>query len=239
MLLDYLWLLTTKWWAIVSAGALLGIDEFARRYSPWLHRWFNFVPAKTRRRVEVSALIFAFVYVNYALWAEAQSARTAAEARAESLSASEQVKEVRQLHTLLQEARNEILGLKDAEKFRKTARALTEHDKQQLTQSLSPLVSDFPRLKIGAPVGDGEAHGFASEFAAHFKSLGIEPVGPRTLQPTSFSKGGLQIAVNDIKKIPVKAEIFARALAAAGFTPHLAQLPMEELEFEFIVAAKP
>ena len=67
------------WWALVSAGGLLGIDLVAEQYWPWLWRWLNGVPQPTRRRLEMVALFFAILYSGFAVWSDEHEARLAAE----------------------------------------------------------------------------------------------------------------------------------------------------------------
>jgi hypothetical protein len=66
------------WWALVSAGGLLGIDVVAEQYWPWLRRWLDSVPRPTRRKLELAALFFAILYSGYAAWRDEHEARLAA-----------------------------------------------------------------------------------------------------------------------------------------------------------------
>jgi hypothetical protein len=66
------------WWALVSAGGLLGIDVVAEQYWPWLRGRLDSVPRPTRRKLELAALFFAIIYSGYAAWSDEHEARLAA-----------------------------------------------------------------------------------------------------------------------------------------------------------------
>jgi hypothetical protein len=66
----YLTTFASKWWAIVSAFALFGIEPVVKAYWPWGYRQIERLSAQTRTRVEIGILIAAFFYAGYSSWSE-------------------------------------------------------------------------------------------------------------------------------------------------------------------------
>jgi hypothetical protein len=85
-----------------------------------------------------------------------------------------------------------------------------------LTQAFSNIKADYPTLNISAS-NDGEAQGFARELKAFFNDLGMHVDRVGFLIAISPESAPLQVAIKDLKKVPPKAERFARAVSEAGF----------------------
>jgi hypothetical protein len=71
----YLQVFVPSLWAIVSAGALLGVDEVARRYLPPAKRWLDAVPEPVRRLIELMLLCAAIFYAGFSAWDDEHSKR--------------------------------------------------------------------------------------------------------------------------------------------------------------------
>jgi hypothetical protein len=59
------------WWPLVSAGSLLGFQEFVERYWAWGNqRYQKVIPAEKRGRIKVAALLLACLYSGYLAWSD-------------------------------------------------------------------------------------------------------------------------------------------------------------------------
>jgi hypothetical protein len=68
-----------KWWAIVSAFALFGLDPIIRAYWPWGARQLDRLSHQTRTRIEIAIVIAAVFYAGFSAWSDEHEARIAAE----------------------------------------------------------------------------------------------------------------------------------------------------------------
>ncbi|HYA74945.1 MAG TPA: hypothetical protein VEF36_17510, partial [Roseiarcus sp.] len=68
-----------KLWPLVSAGGLLGFEEFAERYWLWASRWLKRIPEKRRRHIKVATLFFATILSGFLAWSDEHKARLEAE----------------------------------------------------------------------------------------------------------------------------------------------------------------
>jgi hypothetical protein len=100
---------------------------------------------------------------------------------------------------------------------KKHVRHLAAADKEMLIRIFTPLAPTFPELKIGAPM-DGEARGYAKEFADVFNQIGIKVPHIYIVFPTSAEEeGGMGVFVKDIHNWPPLADTFLTAMREAGF----------------------
>lgn len=66
----YLYVLSTwsHFWPLVTAGSLLGIEEFATRYSDTLKSKLEFINGKNKRTLQISAIILAVFISGFLAW---------------------------------------------------------------------------------------------------------------------------------------------------------------------------
>lgn len=69
----------------MSAGSLLGIEEFCERYWGWAKEKIEKVPGSWRSRLKVGALVVAVFWSGYLAWSDEHSALVAAKADADRL----------------------------------------------------------------------------------------------------------------------------------------------------------
>ena len=58
------------WWPLVSAGSLLGIEEYAERYWRKASLHLKKIPTGWRHNIKVLTLIFAALYSGYLAWSD-------------------------------------------------------------------------------------------------------------------------------------------------------------------------
>jgi hypothetical protein len=56
------------WWPLVSAGSLLGVEEFLERYAPWAS--LRKLPDKWRNGLKIAALVLSVFYSGYLAWSD-------------------------------------------------------------------------------------------------------------------------------------------------------------------------
>ena len=66
----YLYALSTwtRFWPLVTAGSLLGVEEFASRYDLPINRYKRFVNGNSRRLLQTFALVFAMFISGFLAW---------------------------------------------------------------------------------------------------------------------------------------------------------------------------
>ena len=92
---------------------------------------------------------------------------------------------------------------------------MTPADKVKPAQAFANIKADYPTLTISAP-GDGEAQGFAKELMDCFNEIGMHVDRVGFVISTSAASAPLQVVIKNFKKVPQKAETFARAMNQAG-----------------------
>lgn len=219
------------WWPLVSAGSLLGIEEFSERYWPWASKWLKKIPDRTRSRSKAGALVVAALYSGYLAWNDEHQALLKATAPAaipskeafDTLSGdliearakiNAQEKLIASQQQELAQQSEEIAALQP-----KPARVLTDEQKQKLKANFAPLKSIFKTLQISAPMDDGEAQAYARQFADFFNGIGIIVPRVGNLIPTSAPDNGpkLAVLVKNTHQVPENANILAKAFLDSGF----------------------
>jgi hypothetical protein len=234
-----------KWWPLVTFGALFGLEAFLAAYWPAAKRLLDRVPQTTRRNAEYVILVLCVFYAGFAAWSDEYDAKVAAtKERDDALgklaaySATGQGETISRLGAQLQATQAKLSELEQREAKRREVRHLTDAQKEALTKQLTPIASDYPSLKLCAP-GEGEAQGYAKEFAEVFNKAGIKVDHVCFVFPTSPGVQEFTIAVKNLDKVPPKAEQLARALNAAGFdVKGGTNNTLSNEEFEFIIDAK-
>jgi len=62
--------LTAKWWGVVSAFALFGLEPLLKAFWPTAHRQLERLSSQTRTRIEVAIAIVALFYAGFSAWLE-------------------------------------------------------------------------------------------------------------------------------------------------------------------------
>lgn len=239
-----------KWIAVVSAFALFGIEPLARSYWPWLAHQLDRLAPQTRRRFEFFVLVAAVFYAGFASWSEEHQSASKAQNEADELRRErDEVKRQRDANVspLIDRLSGDLTAARakidaqqtEIEKLRpKPPRHLSDDDKNRLVAVFGPLKTQFPELKIGAP-GDGEAQGYAREFADQFDKIGIKVPHVNFLISGNANSAPLQIAIRAYDKVPQNAELFAKALTDAGFPVVGAKMEtLAENEFMLVVSSQ-
>ncbi len=78
-LYQFLQAFVSHWWPLVSAGSLLGIEEFAERYWGWLSEKLKKIPDGRRNKLKLTAMVIAAFYSGFLAWSDEHNARIAAE----------------------------------------------------------------------------------------------------------------------------------------------------------------
>jgi hypothetical protein len=227
-----------KWWPVVSAFALFGLEPVVKAYWPWGARQLDRLSAQTRRRIEIFILVVAVFYAGFSSWLEEHEALNKvtvdlSSARGERDEARRQRDSnispiIDRLSGDLVAARAQIdAQAKQIEeqskqiavlRAPKPARHLAEDRKASIRNNFMPLANMFTELQISAPAGDGNAHSYAQEFADLFNRIGIHVSRIGMLFATSPASPGpdIFILVKDSNHVPDRAELFAKTLVASG-----------------------
>jgi hypothetical protein len=105
----YLSAFLPKWWALASAGALFGIDEFAKAHWPWLKQILDRVPEQRRKQAELLALITAIFFSGFSAWHDEYAARLTAERHlSERGPTSAELTEIRSLQLELSDTKRRL-----------------------------------------------------------------------------------------------------------------------------------
>jgi hypothetical protein len=113
----------SHWWPLVSAGSLLGLEEFCERYWSWAKNRLEKVPGHWRGRLKVSALVLAAIWSGYLAWSDEHSALVAMTEQKDQLQSqlqtipAQQQKTIDDLKTELDKAKNELLRLQQASRL--------------------------------------------------------------------------------------------------------------------------
>lgn len=122
----------------------------------------------------------------------------------------------------------------------KQPRHLSIGDYNRLAVAFKDSKANFSQFQIAAPIGDGEAAGYATDFVNAFNRMGMKAVGPGILEPMNASTTGLQVGVRDLSRVPPIANEFAKCLADAQFKVVGTALGSVDANgFMFIVGARP
>lgn len=78
-LYQYFLAVLPKWWAVVSACALFGLEPLVRAYWPWGAKQLERLSHQTRTRIEIGIFIAAIFYAGFSAWSDEREARVAAE----------------------------------------------------------------------------------------------------------------------------------------------------------------
>jgi hypothetical protein len=185
----------SHWWPLVSAGSLLGVEEFAERYWPWARKWLLKIPGRWRKGATVGALVIASFYSGYLAWSD-EHEKVSSMQQEMATHPNQQA----QINLLT----DEINILRDQLNKKDARRHLTDEQKRQLKINICK-ISNLKSISI-FPYTSQEATGYYSEISAVVHSCNIDIPWGIFLYPETPDAYGLFMSVADPKNPPELAQ---------------------------------
>lgn len=217
----------SHWWPLVTAGSLLGVEEFAERYWPWAQERLVKIGARWRKGAPIVALLVASLYSGYLAWSDEHTALI--DAQTKLIQREDNQQQIDKLKSQVSELQRER---DDTNRYRR----LTDGQKQTLR---SALCGNIKKMRINAYTVP-EAYRYFTDISEPLDNCGIvlqfEPDWVYLPFPKSPQELGLHMDVPDPYRLSEDAERVFNAFRAAGIDIDLRKNNIKE---DFIVVVGP
>jgi hypothetical protein len=169
----------------------------------------------TQRKLGISAyILFGVLLVGVSWWrgaAQVEQATNLAEAtHAQPNQSIDTVigaaaTKFTELESTLKQTREELSSLEAERKEQRTARHLNKMQISKLGMALSPIMPSIKQILVSTMADDGEAYQYAEDFMNALKGMGLNPIGPRVVFPTSADSCCVVVAVKNVANPPILA----------------------------------